>query len=66
MGQTRLKSGEKYDPNSDTWKEISDMQVGRSTSGVGVLNDQIFIIGGFDGEGIVSSTESYNDKTDSW
>lgn len=46
----RLKTAEKYDPETDTWTRVSDMFSKRSTFSGAVLNDKIFAVGGYDGK----------------
>lgn len=35
-------------------------------AGVALLNDHIYVVGGFDGTSHLSSVEAYNIRTDSW
>lgn len=35
-------------------------------AGVALLNDHIYVVGGFDGTAHLSSVEAYNIRTDSW
>uniref|UniRef100_A0A8C0A171 Uncharacterized protein n=1 Tax=Anas zonorhyncha TaxID=75864 RepID=A0A8C0A171_9AVES len=37
-----------------------------SRAGVALLNDHIYVVGGFDGTAHLSSVEAYNIRTDSW
>lgn len=49
-GNGRLKSGERYDPMTDTWQPIPDMLYPRSNFAAVILDDHIYVIGGFNGE----------------
>lgn len=35
-------------------------------AGVALLNDHIYVVGGFDGTSHLASVEAYNIRTDSW
>lgn len=35
-------------------------------AGVALLNDHVYVVGGFDGTAHLSSVEAYNIRTDSW
>lgn len=54
-GVSSLNSVETYDPSADQWTMISSMEKHRSASGVVVLNNQIYAIGGHDGLSIFDS-----------
>jgi kelch-like protein 18 len=54
-GVSSLNSVETYDPAADQWTMISSMEKHRSASGVVVLNNQIYAIGGHDGLSIFDS-----------
>jgi kelch-like protein 10 len=41
-----LSTGEKYDPETDTWTPILDMSMKRSHLSSAVIDDKIFVIGG--------------------
>ena len=36
-----------YDPSTDTWTNVSRMQTGRCDIGIGVVDDYLYLIGGF-------------------
>nr|XP_054331631.1 kelch-like protein 12 isoform X2 [Pongo pygmaeus] len=79
-GSRRHTSMERYDPNIDQWSMLGDMQTAREGAGlvvasgmiyclgagVALLNDHIYVVGGFDGTAHLSSVEAYNIRTDSW
>jgi N-acetylneuraminic acid mutarotase len=45
-GSTYRNSGEKYDPETDTWSPIPDMSMGRCDMATAVIDDKIVVIGG--------------------
>ena len=44
------------------WEEISPMKQKRSKPGVGVVDDKIFVIGGFDDGQCLKTIEVYSEK----
>ena len=44
-----LAVGEQYNPETDRWSSVADMYTPRSNAAVAVLDDMIFVIGGFNG-----------------
>ena len=51
---------EVYDPATDTWTELADMQVPRAFLSSSAVNGKIYAIGGWDqGKNIVSTVEEY-------
>jgi len=67
-GTSRMTSGEKFDPERNTWTTLPDMRTPRSNSGIEVVNDQLLAIGGFTGSSAESTTEveAYDFVTDEW
>ncbi len=61
-----MNSAERYDPVEDKWTMISPMKCHRSALSVAVIKDQIFALGGYDGEQFLPSIETYDEATDSW
>jgi kelch-like protein 2/3 len=61
-----LKSVECYDPSTDTWTTIPEMSVRRFGPGVGVLNDELYVIGGHNGKKYQKSIEIYQPNTGVW
>jgi DNA-binding CsgD family transcriptional regulator len=56
-----------YDPASDTWRKGADKPTPASNVGGAVLNDEIYVPGGYDGyERVLSVVEVYNPATDTW
>lgn len=67
-GSTGLNSAEVFDPKHQEWRLITAMSTRRSSVGVGVLNQLLFAVGGYDGSTrqCLSSVECYNPMTDAW
>ncbi|XP_037266286.1 kelch-like protein 12 isoform X6 [Falco naumanni] len=73
-GLNILNSVERYDPHTGHWTNVTPMATKRSAvlpslspgAGVALLNDHIYVVGGFDGTAHLSSVEAYNIRTDSW
>jgi kelch-like protein 10 len=74
-GQTKIRpavydcmsSGEKYDPENDTWSPIPDMSMKRCYMATAVIDDKIFVIGGLGYMGdIIISVECFNDEENEW
>jgi len=61
-----LKSAECYDPGLDTWSPVADMSVGRNGVGIGVLDGEIYAIGGHTGSEVLKSVEVYKPNEGLW
>jgi N-acetylneuraminic acid mutarotase len=48
-----------YDPENDSWTQETPMLTSRSYVGVAVVNDEIYVIGGYDGENYRNENEKY-------
>jgi N-acetylneuraminic acid mutarotase len=48
-----------YNPETDTWTTGTSMPTPRLSLGIGVVNDEIYAIGGYDGETALSVNEKY-------
>jgi len=57
---------ERYNPVTMQWAAISTMLSPRAWSGVGILGNHLFVVGGFDGVNRLSSVEMYNAETNRW
>jgi kelch-like protein 20 len=58
---------EMYDPqSSNEWHIVASMGKRRCGVGVGVLNNQIYAIGGHDGSTYLNSTERYDPVLNQW
>ena len=53
---------ERYDTQNDTWRQLSDMPSGKLGHAAGVINGQIYILGGrrADHNGELSTVEVYD------
>lgn len=52
-----LLLGERYSPNnSEDWQEVTEMFSPRSNFATVILDDMIFVVGGFNGESVSRST----------
>lgn len=64
---TAINSYEVYDPGSNTWDRQGNMAVGRYSFGVGVIDDCLYVVGGFgSGEIMLNSVEVYCFGTKTW
>jgi kelch-like protein 10 len=59
-------SGEKYNPESNTWSPLPDMHSARSNFAVEVIDDRIFALGGFDGLTAIDHVEFFDETADAW
>uniref|UniRef100_A0A8C6WJM5 Kelch-like family member 2 n=1 Tax=Neogobius melanostomus TaxID=47308 RepID=A0A8C6WJM5_9GOBI len=60
------KSCEVYDPASNTWRQVADMNMCRRNAGVCTVNNLLYVVGGDDGSCNLASVEFYNPSTDKW
>ncbi|XP_028656585.1 kelch-like protein 9 isoform X1 [Erpetoichthys calabaricus] len=63
-----VKVTECYCPSTNQWTELSPLPVGHSQHGTTVLDNMVYIIGGFSWwyEGFLSSVHVYNCENDTW
>lgn len=64
--RSSIDSVECYNPDSDTWHQVSSMSCKRSGVGVGVMNGILYAVGGCAGNIVQNSVEAYDPKTDEW
>ena len=57
---TPRRSVEQLDLSRVCWVPVEPMLSRRSTLGVGVLNGELYAVGGFDGNNGLDSVEKYN------
>ena len=57
---------EEYDPGKGTWATKTPMPTARFGMESVVWNDEIYVIGGRDGNLVLSTVEKYNSATDTW
>ncbi len=55
-----------YDPVSDSWEQLPDMPVYKENHGVAVIEDKIFLIGGFIGNNVTSRVDIFYPETGTW
>jgi hypothetical protein len=60
-GRGGMRSGEKYDPQTDTWSPIPDMIKGRCDLATAVFDDKLYAIGG-----CANSVEYFNEGENKW
>ena len=56
---------EVYDPSSDSWTALSSMPTDRECD-VALIDDKIYVFGGYDGSSGLKTVEIYNIANDSW
>lgn len=61
-----MNSVECYDPTLDTWTIVSKMSVRRANFGVGVLDNVLYAIGGYNESGFLKSAEKYRPSDGVW
>jgi PKD repeat protein len=71
IGGLMVKTVEEYDPSSDTWTEKEGIPTKRELISGCVINDKIYVIGGWDGTAAstgktLSTLEEYDPATDTW
>lgn len=65
-GANRLRSAEVYSPVANIWRTIPTMFTPRSNFGIGVVDDLLFVVGGFNGFTTTFNVECYDEKTEEW
>lgn len=63
---TNLRTVERYDPDTNTWKLLAPMVTARKQVGVTALGGYIYAIGGCDHTTRYSSVERYDPSKDEW
>ena len=61
-----LSTAEVFDPETNQWAVISNMNHGRSSSASVTYKGSILLIGGYDGVTCLNSIDRYNPETDTW
>jgi len=59
-------TNEMYDPATDTWATKEPMPTARSSFGIAVVQNKIYVIGGETDEGYTIANEVYDPLTDTW
>ncbi|TRY99994.1 hypothetical protein DNTS_007783 [Danionella cerebrum] len=57
---------ERYDPKTDMWTAVAPMSLSRDAVGVCLLGDQLYAVGGYDGQVYLNTVEAYDPQTNEW
>lgn len=57
---------EAYNPVANTWHTVPTMFSPRSNFGIEVVDDLLFVVGGFNGFTTTFSVECYDENTNEW
>jgi hypothetical protein len=63
---TTLKTAERYDPKTDRWSPIAEMNVERFRASATALNGKVYVVGGLRYGKLVRSAEVYDPRTSRW
>ncbi|VVD04922.1 unnamed protein product [Leptidea sinapis] len=63
---TRMSSVERYYPEKNQWEMTTPMNKQRSDASAASLGGKIYIVGGFNGQEVLSSAEVYDSETKQW
>jgi N-acetylneuraminic acid mutarotase len=61
-----LATVEEYDPSTNTWTTKTSMPTTRWELSLGVINNNIYAVGGWSGTAALNTVEEYNPNLDSW
>ena len=65
-GTERLNTVEAYNPVTNQWRLLPSMINRRSNFGIAVLDEQIFVAGGYNGFNTTTAAEKFSAKTGEW
>ena len=65
-GSVFLKTVECFNPATDKWKSVQQMNVKRSRVALVATYGKLYAIGGYDGSANLSSVEVYDPEKDTW
>jgi len=66
-GQRHLDSVERYEAGEDVWHPVAPMRTARRNCGVGVLNGQLYAVGGRnESKQVMDNIERYDSREDRW
>ena len=57
---------EKYEPRTDNWLQVANMNGRRLQFGVAVVDDRLFVVGGRDGLKTLNTVECYDPRKKTW
>ena len=60
------KSVEFYNPDTNKWTLVADMQLARRNAGVAAIDGLLYVVGGDDGSINLSTVEVYSPRSDQW
>jgi hypothetical protein len=61
-----MRSVEYYDAGRNIWTPSTELNCRRSGAGVGVIEDRLYVVGGWDGSVHHESCEVFDPKTGRW
>jgi N-acetylneuraminic acid mutarotase len=65
-GESATNTVECYDPATNTWATLADMQTARIGCVSAVIDDRIYVIGGRNAESALATVECYDPVTNTW
>ncbi|THG06013.1 hypothetical protein TEA_021331 [Camellia sinensis var. sinensis] len=66
IDEMAMESAERFDPREHSWTKIEGMSTPRGCHAMAVLNEKLYVIGGHDGNKMVSSMEIFDPRLGSW
>jgi plastocyanin len=67
VANSSISSAEMYNPNTDTWRMVAPMHVGRAGAlAVTLNNGEVLVTGGLGNSGVLTSCELYTPATNTW
>lgn len=55
-----------FDQGTNSWSQVADLNVGRSSFGMVNFNGIVYAVGGVSSAGFLTSVEQYDSKTNKW
>jgi kelch-like protein 10 len=65
-GQARQATVERYSPRKNQWRFVAPMNSQRSDGSSCIMDDKIYMVGGFNGQECLQSVEVYDPVADTW
>lgn len=63
---TFLRSAEAYNPQTNWWSHVPSMYSPRSHFGIAVVDDQLFVVGGYNSFNSLLTVERYDEEAGMW